>query len=209
MKNEPEPESLTDRGRRASPPEEPRARREPAGVIVLVGMRCSGKTTVGRALAERLSLPFVDLDRETLRFGRFAGFRTSSVGELLRSAGTARFRDLEATALRKLLEPSQDLVVAAGGGVIEREDNRTWLERTATVVYLSAPPRLLRSRMEADPIPRPGLEGEDPLEEIESLLARRDPLYRAVSDLVVEVGEEPPEALAARIETELVAVRQA
>ena len=202
----PEPESLVDR----QPVSEARAQstaRGPTGVLVLVGMRCSGKTTVGRALAARLSLPFVDLDRETLRFGRFAGFRAGSVGELLLAAGPARFRDLEAVALRKLLEPSQDLLVAAGGGVIEREDNRSWLERTATVVYLSAPPALLRARMEADPTLRPGLQGEDSLAEVEAVLARREPLYREVADLVVAVGDEPPEALAERIEAEL-GVRQ-
>ena len=203
-----DPQSLVDRARRAEAAEGRSARSGPTGVLVLVGMRCSGKTTVGRALAARLSLPFVDLDDETQRFGRFAGFPAGSVGELLSSAGEARFRDLEATALRKLLEPSQDLVVAAGGGAIEREDNRTWLERTATVVFLSVLPRLLRVRMVADPTLRPGLEAEDPLGEIEAVLARREPLYRAVADLVVEAGEEPPEAVAARIETELLGVGQ-
>ena len=60
--------------------------------LALLGLRCSGKSTVGRLLAADLGRPFVDLDEETLRCGRYAGWRASSVGELLTLAGQARFR---------------------------------------------------------------------------------------------------------------------
>ncbi len=175
----------------------------PRDTIALIGPRCSGKTTVGRVLARRLARPFVDLDDEVLRVGRYAGIRAGSAGELLERAGRALFRDLEATALRKELEPCPRIVLATGGGVVEREDNRTWLERTATCVWLSVPLEELRRRLAADPLPRPALLGADPVAEVGELLARRMPLYRAVAALVIECDREDPEEIAGRIEAGL------
>ena len=65
------------------------------------------------------------------------------VEQRLRDAGQARFRDFESAALRGLLEPGQRLVVATGGGVVERADARTWLQRAAHCVWLDAPPAVL------------------------------------------------------------------
>ena len=86
--------------------------------IALVGMRCAGKTSVGRALAERLGLAFLDLDEELLRDARQAGLAAASAGELLAQLGELRFRRWEAKALRRILEPCQELVLATGGGTV-------------------------------------------------------------------------------------------
>jgi shikimate kinase len=171
--------------------------------IALVGLRCSGKTTVGRLLAAELALPFVDLDEELVRAGRYAGWRAGSAGELLERAGVAVFRDLEAGLLRRTLEPSPRIVVATGGGVVERPDNRAWLERVARSVYLLVPLETLAARMRADPALRPPLSGRDAVEEIGELRARREPFYRALSEVVIECGDAAPPELARRIRSAL------
>ncbi len=167
--------------------------------IALLGMRGAGKTTVGRVLARRLSRPFVDLDLVTRVFAHRAGMRASDAGELLRRVGRARFRDLEAAALRSILEPGDSVVLATGGGVVEREDDRVWLARAARNVFLSVPVRLLEERIRADPADRPALDATDPVLEVPLVLARREALYRSLAESVIECGQDPPEAIAERI----------
>ena len=123
--------------------------------IALLGLRCAGKSTVGPLLARRLSRAFVDLDHEVLRFGGYAGSQAETPGDLLERIGLGRFRDLEAGVLKKLLEPSPTLVIATGGGVVERADNRAWLRRVATCVWLSVPVDLLQERLARDTTQRP------------------------------------------------------
>lgn len=167
--------------------------------IALLGLRCSGKTTVARLLALALGCAAVDQDDETLRFAQHSGWRVAAAGELLQRAGEVRFREFEAVALRRLLEPSVRLVLATGGGVVERPDNRTWLARTARSVFLSVPLELLGERLRRDPTPRPALRGGDPAAELAELRARREPLYRALADVTLECGAAPPEEIVQRI----------
>ena len=160
--------------------------------VALLGLRGSGKSTVGVLLARALVRPFVDHDAETLLAGKRAGWRAGSAGELLSLAGQARFRDLEAAALRRILEPGPRIVLATGGGAVERSDSRTWLVRTARCYYLSVPTDELARRLQADPTPRPSLTGAPLAEELELLLARRDAHYRSLAASVVECGQREP-----------------
>lgn len=177
---------------------ETRPAKGPRPTIVLVGMRAAGKTTVGRALAELVGRPFQDLDERTLGLARLCGEPATSPGDLLARAGTPRFRELEAWALRSLLEPQVRCVLASGGGTVEREDNRVWLARSAFVVWIQAPVALLRERVLADGPTRPALGGGDALGELEALAARRAPLYAAVADRSV-ASEGDPAQLARKI----------
>ena len=170
--------------------------------IALVGMRCSGKSRVGLELARRVARPLIDLDDEVVRWARLSGTATASVGELLGAHGPLRFRAFEAEALRLVLEPAPNIVLATGGGVVERADNRVWLARTAYCVWIDVPTTRLRERMAADAASRPPLTEGDPLSEIPIVLARRGPLYRALADLVVS-GDAEPDAVAAQIATAL------
>jgi len=168
--------------------------------LALVGARCSGKSSVGRKVAERLGRPWMDLDEEVLPLGRRAGFPAATTGELLTKAGIALFRELEAAALRRVLEPSLRVVLATGGGVVEREDNRVWLARSAFTVFLSVPVEVLKARLRADPTPRPPLLGGGDAEaELSELLARREPLYRGCADVVIECGDAPADEVAERV----------
>ncbi len=171
--------------------------------IALLGLRCSGKTTVGGLLATALGLPFLDLDEELLRSGRHAGWHVAGVGELLERAGQAVFRDLEASVLRRALESEPRLVLATGGGVVERPDNRTWLERAARCVFLSVPLATLAARLRADPTPRPALLGQDAAAELAALAERREAHYRSLAAVVIECGVSPPAEIVQRIRSAL------
>jgi shikimate kinase len=102
-----------------------------------------------------------------------------------------------------MLEPSQRLVLATGGGVVDRADNRAWLARSARCVYLSVPLEILAARLRSDPAPRPPLLGLDPVDELAALLARREPHYRALAEVVIECGDATPAELVERVRSAL------
>ena len=149
-------------------------------LIALVGLPGSGKTTVGRQVARRLDLPFVDSDTEI----------EAGLGESIRSfferEGEARFRDIEEAALEHLTRAGP-AVLATGGGAVLRAANREALRQRATVVYLRSRPEELARRLRHD-AKRPLLQVADPLRRLRDLYAVRDPLYRETAHYVVEIG---------------------
>lgn len=179
----------------------------PRATVVLIGMRGVGKSTVGRALAARLGLSFVDLDR---RIERDAG---ATVARIFREQGETRFRALETEALRaealrgealrgeamRAAAPgSRGFVLATGGGIVERRENDAHLRGLGTIVWLQADLATIRARV-ASSRGRPALLGADPARELRRLAARRAPRYRALADLVVRCGGATPKVLAERI----------
>jgi shikimate kinase len=171
--------------------------------LILIGLRGSGKTTLGRLLAERTRREFVDLDAMTPRL-----LGAPNVSAAWTRHGEAAFRRAELRALIDVLARDSS-VLALGGGtpaaagaadllLAERRSGR------ARVVYLYADAETLRSRLrDADNSDRPSLTGADPLSEIDAVLARRDPLYRDLADDVLETGgmtvAQAVEALAAMV----------
>jgi shikimate kinase len=158
-------------------------------IVYLVGMPGAGKSVVGRELAGRLGVPFVDLDTE---IEREAG---ASVPEIFRDEGEASFRALEAAALVKasMEDPS---VVACGGGIVLEPANRITLRNTGTAVYLDVPLEELRRRVRpASDRPLIRQEGD-----LERLLASRAPLYREFASHVVDGRGDPAEVADAIVE---------
>ncbi len=179
----------------AEPAAAPARRRLPP--VVLVGMMGAGKSTVGRRLAARLGRPFVDADDELVR-------RTGrTVREWFAEEGEDGFRRAEAELLADLLSAPGPAVIAAGGGVVVRPENREALAREARVVYLRAGAPFLVSRLNRKPH-RPLLD-DDPEATLTRLLSERAALYDAAADLVIDVEpfhsdhEQPKRALAARL----------
>jgi shikimate kinase len=160
----------------------------------------SGKTTVGRRVAKLLARDFVDAD-EALEeaTGR-------SIAEIFGEDGEDAFRALELQVLHDLLARPAPTVIAAGGGVVVREEARDRLRgRDVTVVWLDATPAFLASRIETK-AHRPLLAGaEPPRAVLERLDAARRPLYAEVADIVVDVvpfhvtEDRPKDALAGQI----------
>lgn len=155
--------------------------------IFLVGLMGAGKTTVGRQLAQRLRKQFIDADQEIVRR---TGVPISTIFEI---EGEDGFRAREAQALASLTA-LDDVVLATGGGVVLRPENRARLRARGFVLYLRAQPRDLFLRTRQDRA-RPLLQTGDPLRRLEELFALRDPLYREVADLVVDTGRQSVSAL--------------
>ena len=149
------------------------------GHVVLVGMMGAGKTSVARALADRLGRPVLDSDAEVER-------RTGTTVEAMWAAGEVeRFRTLESEVLRDALHSEQPSVVAAAGGVVLDPATRRLLERHRPVVWLRARPATLARRV-GDGTGRPLLAG-DPPGALARLDRERRPLYAEVADVVVDV----------------------
>ena len=161
-------------------------------MISLVGLPGSGKSTVGRQLARRLGLPFIDSDAEIeKRLG-------CCIREYFEREGEASFRDVEEATIAELTQlpfqagqPPQLLVrpvvLSTGGGTVLRPTNRQRLRDSGTVVYLRSNPDELFKRLRNDRN-RPLLQVGDPLQRLRDLFAVRDPLYRQTAHFVVETG---------------------
>lgn len=154
--------------------------------LVLMGLRGSGKTTLGALAAARLGLPFVDLDDRTR-----ALLGAASVAEAWRTRGEPAFREAEARALAAALAGPVS-VIALGGGTPTAPGAADLLRQgRANIVYLRADASTLRARLAStidSDANRPSLTGGDPLREIEAVLAQRDPLYIGLARHVVEIA---------------------
>jgi shikimate kinase len=159
-----------------------------AGNVYLVGMMGAGKTTVGRLLARRLKLRFIDADHE---LERRCGVKVPLIFDI---EGEAGFRARE-TQLLAELTALDGVVLGTGGGAVLAEENRRRLAERGTVVYLRATPEDLYERVKHDR-DRPLLATADPLVRLRELHAQRDPLYRSIADLVVDTGRQTVLALA-------------
>jgi shikimate kinase len=170
--------------------------------VVLVGLMGSGKTTVGRKVASRTGRRFVDADDELeARSGR-------SVAEWF-AQGEAGFRAAEAELLASLLAEPEPSVVGSGGGVVVTAENRRRLaDPDITVIYLHGEPEFLASRAKPKPH-RPLLSG-NVQDVLAAMYAERDPWYREVADVVIEVrpaheaGDQPKRRLADQVVAALV-----
>lgn len=176
-----------------------------ATIVALIGPRCSGKTSVGRVLARQLGWAFVDLDDEiaATHAAERSIERIPGAGEVLAEVGETAFRAMEERVLRERLAKGGPVVIACGGGVVELASTRQILARRATCVWLRVSATELARRMRADPTIRPSLTGGDPVEEIETVLARREPLYAEVAAITIDGRGLGVDEIAARALSEL------
>jgi shikimate kinase len=149
-------------------------------LISLVGLPGSGKSTVGRQLARRLDLPFIDSDTEIER--RIG----CSIREYFEREGEDNFRDAEAATIAEITR-SHPGVLSTGGGTVLRQVNRDKLRASGQVIYLRANPEDVFRRLRHDRN-RPLLQVGDPLQRLRDLFAVRDPLYRETAHFVVDTG---------------------
>lgn len=159
--------------------------------VFLVGFMGSGKSTVGRLVADRLGLPFTDLDAAV------ESATGMTVSELFTERGEPGFREVEHEELGRLVS-SDPAVVACGGGVILDDRNRVLLHMLGRVVYLRVTAEEALARV-GSAEGRPLLAGPDPLESGRTLLAARERLYEAVADLVVDTGGKAPSGVAEEV----------
>jgi shikimate kinase len=168
-----------------------------SGNLILVGMMGSGKTTMGRVLARHLGKIFVDSDEEIIK-------RTGvTIPHIFDVEGEAGFRQRESAVIHDLLG-RDNLVLATGGGAVLSAQNRAMLQRNGIVIYLKASVHDLWQRTQHDRN-RPLLQTADPRARLTELFVHRDPLYRQVSDIVIQSGRQSAHALMLHLADEIAA----
>jgi shikimate kinase len=157
--------------------------------IILTGFMGTGKSTVGKVLADRLGVPFIDTDVEV---ERVAG---RPIKEIFREDGESYFRQLERRAIATAV--LQDAVVATGGGAIVDAENYERMHAAGPIVCLVAPPEVIVQRIAANQ-DRPLLHGDDPGRRVRQLLAERAAAY-ARADHAVDTSTRSVEAVVEEI----------
>lgn len=167
---------------------------EAARHLVLVGLMATGKSTVGRILAETLGRPLLDSDDQV------EAMTGRTVREIWRADGEPAFRRLETAALTEALADPTPSVVAGAGGVVLAEENRVLLAADhVDVVWLRATPATLVARVAAAADGHRPLLDDDPAGMLERMEADRRALYESVADRIVDVDDRAPDEVAAAI----------
>ena len=169
--------------------------------IILIGMKSSGKTTVGRVLAEKLGIAFTDMDAliEQLHFQKKneeLPFR-----EIFKRYGGDYFRAMETEALKVQAEAGEpaSFVLATGGGLPLAEANQALLPKLGTVVYLDADPDVLLDRIVRGGVPAFFPYQDDPKRSLDEILAARRPVYQGLAQLTIAYRHELPGEVADQI----------
>lgn len=149
--------------------------------LLLTGFMGAGKSTIGRLLARRLGYYCLDTDTE------IECKQNCTIADIFRDAGETQFRDLE-TELLEGLQSVQNTIIATGGGMVFREQNRTLMKSLGRRVYLRVSPATLVGRLSQDkhrPLLQQGTEAPEP--RVTRLLEEREPIYME-AEVVVETG---------------------
>ena len=146
--------------------------------IILVGLSGSGKTSIGRAVARELHMPFIDFDTE------IEHREHATVQQIFERHGEPHFRRLEQDLTAELVTCRGTIMSAGGGWVLNREAVAL-LRKTGRIIYLRASPRLLADRLATARVKRPLLETPDPLDTLTTMYEARRPLYEE-ADLVID-----------------------
>jgi len=152
----------------------------PPPLIACIGLPGSGKSTLGRQVARRQGLRFIDSDQV------IEGRLGCSIREFFEREGEDRFRTIEEQVLDELTQ-TESIVLSTGGGCVLRPANRQRLHQRSTVVYLHSSPEEVFKRLRHDQS-RPLLQVADPLNRLRELYVTRDPLYRETAHFVIETG---------------------
>lgn len=167
--------------------------------VVLMGLRASGKSTLGLTLSRMVAWPFVDLDVETA-----ALMGSASAAEAIRMQGISAFRLAETQALGKALANTTSQILALGGGTptapgAAEELRRATRDGRAQLVYLRAQPETLQSRLrQSDAATRPSLTGANVVDEVPVLFSQRDALYQQLAGRTLNIDTmDEAQALAA------------
>ena len=159
----------------------------------MIGYMGCGKSTVGIRLSYRLKMPYVDTDKLIEKE------QMTTISEVFETKGEAAFREMETECLKKLFENKQDYVIAVGGGLVLREENRTLVRKLGKAVYLRAKPETIYERLKDDTT-RPLLQCEDPQGKICAMLKERGPIYESAAEFVIDVDGKTFDEIMTEIE---------
>lgn len=148
--------------------------------IILIGFMGCGKSTVGKRLSYAFRKPFLDTDKIIEKKVNM------TISELFEEKGEEYFRDMETACIKELIEESGEYIIAAGGGLVLRSENRRLLKELGHVIYLRALPDTIYERLKKDST-RPLLKGENPKEKIRTMMLERAAVYEEAAQLIVDV----------------------
>lgn len=164
--------------------------------IILTGYMGCGKSTVGRRLSYAQRRPFLDTDKLIER-------RTGmTISQLFETKGEEYFREMETDCIKGLLEERGEYIIAVGGGLPLREENRRLLKKLGIVIYLQADWETIFERVKRD-TSRPLLAGPDPQGKIKRMMAERAPLYEQAADITIKVDNKSFDTIIKEIGEEL------
>lgn len=149
--------------------------------IILTGFMGCGKSSVGFKLSYYLRRTLLDTDKWIEKK------QGMSISEIFDKYGESAFRQMETDCLKELLQTEDHQIIATGGGLPIREENHELLKQLGWVYYLKVTPEVVYERLQGDTT-RPLLQGDNPMEKIESLLNVREPVYEQCADFVIEVS---------------------
>lgn len=159
--------------------------------IVLLGYRCTGKSSAGMKIAERLGMSFFDTDHLIVEQSRM------SITELVNKGGWSLFRRKEKDVIKKLAATAGS-VIATGGGAFEDPENGERLKRTGLFIWLYADAKTVIQRMESDDMSihqRPSLSADDLYTEVVTTMGQREPVYRQLADFTVDTSTKTIESV--------------
>ncbi|MDP4085241.1 MAG: shikimate kinase [Bacillota bacterium] len=158
--------------------------------IYLIGFMGAGKTTIGKDLAKQWNLSVFDTDEEIVK-------RTGmSIPSIFSTKGEKTFRDLETDILTKL--PVDDNIVTTGGGIVLKEENRSWMKETGHVIFLDVSPQEVLRRLSEDSS-RPLLNSEKE-KSVYNLLNQRLPLYQSTAHFQIQTDGKSPKEIILELE---------
>ena len=161
--------------------------------IALIGLRGAGKSTLGRMLAQRLGIGFVELDREVEREGRM------ELSDIFAVHGQEGFRRLERAALQRLVREGTPSVIATGGGIVADADTFGFLLDSCTTVWLRASPEEHMRRVQEQGDLRPMRDNRRAMDDLRAILASRESLYARADFTVDTSGRSVDESLTALV----------
>ena len=150
--------------------------------IALIGFMGTGKTVVGKALAEKLSKEFIELDA---LIERKAG---KTIPEIFQQDGEIAFRELEIEATREVSQ-KRNVIIACGGGIVLNKINIDRLKKESLIAYLTASPEVIMKRTSSDRNERPLLEATDKASEVRRLLQFRKPFYERAAEITIDTSK--------------------
>jgi shikimate kinase len=153
--------------------------------IYLIGFRCTGKTTVGKIIANKLKMKFIDADDEIVKQ------QGMPISDIVDKHGWAYFREKESGIIKEI-SGMGNTVVATGGGVILNKDNVEHMKKSGTVIWLRANPETVKNRIlqdEKTEQSRPSLTAKGLIDEIQETIESRTPLYQEAMKLYIDTDE--------------------
>ena len=154
--------------------------------IVLTGLASSGKTSVGKKLADQLNFDFIDLDNLISGLHKKLKKEKLSVQDIFIKYGEKYFRNLEKKAVKEVSN-IQNCIIATGGGTLEDKENAEILKKNGMIIFLNVDINILAKRI-INQSPRPIFKGLDPIEILKIMSEKRIQLFEQFSDIIIDAS---------------------